>query len=208
MVNRSSEKTNSGLPIPPLGSTTDDGKTSPAAPPPMVTTFPSRDDLQRLRGLKISAMTDEDLWRHHSYGYAFRKVLLDEPANAGSWPLDRDGVWFNVEMVQRAIAYYRKRFGKKTPVFHPSATSDGAVRTACRQITAHELTSAEAKLLEPEVSALAAKANHYIGVLASKAHRAYASSPDNYRAHPPAPEIAPPKGFETAKISPDRKSVV
>lgn len=149
----------------PLGSTTSDGSTNPAAPS-TDTTFPSHPDLTRLRTLGISNLSTTDRWRYHAYVYAFRRVV--QTSRDQTSPLDAQGVWYSAQMADRAERWYR------TERFHQPSRAEPAKYAAA--------AAARAELAHHDRSG----SFRQLGRLAR--------------------EIAPPKGFERAKLDPDRQA--
>src|SRR5215469_7688471 len=73
--------------------------------------FPSVADQAALRqrlkscNWNLESLTDGERWRYHAYDYAFRRVRMGMADR--HYPLDRDGKWFNENLVVAAEALYR-----------------------------------------------------------------------------------------------------
>lgn len=197
MPKASPEKSPNTSPTLPLGSTASGGSMPPAV---VITTFPSQEDHDRVRHLKLLVATDDDLWRLHSYRYAFRRLVLGD--GGAGYPVDPEGAWFDSGMVGRAAAFFRKKFGVRTPAIPPAPTSDSAIRTNCREIGALELTSAERAELAPAVTALAQDARQAIADVIERGRAAFRERHTTFR--PPAQEMPAPKVFERAALTPQR----
>lgn len=78
------------------------------------TTFPTVEDrlalISKRSSVGIAQMTHEDRLRHHSYDYAWRRVVLSEAKDQS--PLDPEHMWFSDVMVRKAERMWRAMFGK------------------------------------------------------------------------------------------------
>lgn len=154
------------------------------------TTFPSDADQQRLRALKISLMSEPDLWRHHAYAYGFRRVALGSFDK--KYPRDELGEWFNGDMASRAERWYRLKLGvKEQRPPHQTASGQDAVRTDWKRIPATELTDAERKLARPLIAKMAAIAREAIQNIKRIPREAGDMREPRYHAPPPPPLAAP-----------------
>src|SRR5271157_2170882 len=72
--------------------------------------FPNFEDQKALRRViragNYSTLTDDQLWRHHAYDYAWRRVYLGD-RNAFKVG-DEDGKWFDAANVDLAEQMYRR----------------------------------------------------------------------------------------------------
>ena len=162
-------------------------------PASMATTFPSDADHKRLRALKLSALSNDDLWRLHSYRYAFRFVALGQRDR--TYACDEKGEWFNANLVARAEAYYRKKLGIPAKAPYAQASGPEAIRSNCRQIPASQLTQAEAEELAPLVTALGAEAKANIAKAEQKWRKGFREPHTKTYAQRPAKEIIAPPAF-------------
>lgn len=180
----------------PLGSTVSDGQTAG-----VMGDFPSEENLKALRRIGIVGLHDDvDLWRYHAYQYGFRRVVLRN--FDGAYPMDPDGEWLDPYMVDRAEEFWRRKLGKGRQEIFARASSPDDIRPECRRIPAHQLTPAEAAMLAPEIEAMAARLHQHVSAIGRRGRRAVLGP--RQAAGTPAPEIPPPKGFETAKVTPER----
>lgn len=177
------KRTSTSLTLP-LGSMPDAGSTK--GPPPLRTDtlFPSVEHQQDLRRrfLKdgIETFDQFELWYWHAYTYAFRRVALN--AFEFTSPVDPDGRWYGEDHVRAAERYYRKRLGKPVRAFHPRAAAQDGVRDNCRSISAHDLSDAEHRIVDPEIAALAERARLNVARAEAKWRAAFRDKNTRYEA--------------------------
>lgn len=159
-------------------------------PPEQSTLFPSDADQQRLRALKISLMSEPDLWRHHAYAYGFRRVVLGSFDK--KYPRDELGEWFNGDMAARAERWYRLKLGvKEQRPAHQTASHQDAVRTDWKRIPATDLTDAERKIAAPEIARMSREAQFNIDRI-KRIPREPGDLRTKAREIPPPPPLADP----------------
>ena len=79
--------------------------------------FPNFEDQKALRRViragNYSTLTDDQLWRHHAYDYAWRRIYLGDrnAFKAG----DEDGKWFDAANVDLAEQMYRRLADRPRP---------------------------------------------------------------------------------------------
>jgi hypothetical protein len=119
----------------------------------------------------IATFDEFELWYWHAYTYAFRRVALNVFDFVS--PIDPEGRWYGDDQVRAAERYYRKRLGKQARPFFPKPSSPDAIRTDCRKISAHDLTPAEHKLIDPEIAVIRSRALIALAALVRRWRSAY-----------------------------------
>lgn len=168
--------------------------------PPSSTVFPSDDDRKRLQALKLSAMSDDDRWRWHSYDYGWRRVMQSDFGKAS--PLDPKGEWFNALGAAKAESFFRLKFKRPVKPPIPAPSHADAVRTDWAKIPRPELTAAEAELSDQRREGLIERAKAAIAA-AEKRWREAFRGPRRWR----GTEVQEAKrGYDLAKMTPDRQA--
>ena len=148
----------------------------------------------------MNDLTIDDQWRFWGYHYGFRRAIIGDQTEIS--PIDPHGEWFNGPMAQQAERYYRRMWDSdfdrryQQPSFAPA----NVVRDNWREIHSSDMTEAEHALADPLIARMAADAKEAIERAVSRGKKVFS---ENLSTRRQAREIAPPKGFETAAMSPD-----
>lgn len=153
-------------------------------------------------------LTDDELWHWHAYDYAWRRVFLT--ARQDKSPADPTGRWFNATLADHAEAALREAQPKR---HRPPREM---VREDFERLPVRDWTAAELALRLREVDDIVRDNGYEPGPIGRKrvaldmiaaarkrAKKAF-NEPEYPTYQPTAQEIAPPPGFESASLTPER----